>query len=900
MPDPPPARTLYLIDISSFIFRAYHSVGHLSTADGTPTGAVFGAANMLVSLFTERAPTHVAVAMDSRTPTFRKDIYPAYKANRPPPPDDLKVQFPLVREVVEAFDLEVLQKDGFEADDLIATATRAALEAGLAVVVVSGDKDLMQLVGPFVTVLDTMKGVTYDAAAVEAKWGVPPALMGDLLALTGDSSDNIPGVPRVGPKTAALLLKEHGDLETLLANPGAVKQKAVGANLVGHAGDARLSRRLVTLDDRVPVEISIDRMRHGPPDPAKLSPVLDRLEFRKLKERLFGASFSSAIAAVEGERPEYSAVTDPAALKDVAREIRAAGRFAVDLETTSVSPHDARIVGVSLAWKPLHAVYVPVAHKEGPCLPQGDVLRVLGPLLTDPRVGVVAQNVKFEDSVFRCHGIRIANVAFDPMLASYLLRGEGRSHGLKALSAELLGRPMTSYEDVTGKGRGGQLCFDEVSVTAATAYSGADAEVTLALADRMEKEASEAGLGRLLHEVEIPLARVLCGMELAGIMVDVGHLEAMSVAFGARLDELTARAHEIAGREFNLASPKQLQEILFDELKLPSQKKTKTGQSTDFEVLEALEPLHELPRVLLEHRMLAKLKGTYLDALPKLVHPVTGRIHTSFNQAVAATGRLSSSNPNLQNIPVRTDLSREIRRAFVAAPGHVLVSADYSQIELRVLAHLAHDDELIAAFRSGVDVHERTARAVFGYGPLEQVDRLHRAQAKTVNFGVIYGKTEFSLAKELGIPRGEARRFIDGFFELYGGVRRYMDDIIEKARRDRRVETLLGRRRELRDIDSPHHVARQAAERMARNTPIQGTAADLLKVAMIRVDARLERENLASRMLLTVHDELVVEAPQAEAERAAAAMREEMEHALELDVPLVVDIGTGANWADAH
>jgi DNA polymerase I len=459
---------------------------------------------------------------------------------------------------------------------------------------------------------------------------------------------------------------------------------------------------------------------------------------------------------------------------------------------------------------------------------------------------------------------------------------------------------MTSYEDVTGKSRSGQLPFDEVPVDAATAYSGADAEVTLALAGRMERDVSEAGLGALLHEVEIPLARVLCGMELAGITVDVGHLEAMSATFGARLEELTARAHALAGREFNLASPKQLQEILFDELKLPAQRKTKTGQSTDFEVLEALEPLHELPRVLLEHRMLAKLKGTYLDALPRLVHPVTGRIHTSFNQAVAATGRLSSSNPNLQNIPVRTDLSRQIRRAFVAAPGCVLVSADYSQVELRVLAHLAHDEELIAAFRAGEDVHERTARAVFGYGPSEAVDRIHRAQAKTINFGVIYGKTEFSLAKELGIPRGEARRFIDGFFELYRGVRRFMDETIDKARRERRVETLLGRRRELRDIDSSNHVARQAAERMARNTPIQGTAADLLKVAMIKVDARLAREGLASRMLLTVHDELVIEAPEAEADGAAAAVREEMEHAIELDVPLVVDIGRGASWADAH
>jgi DNA polymerase I len=896
LPWPDGTEILYLVDVSSFVFRAYYSVKGLTTARGEPTNAVFGVANMLVALFKDYAPSHVAVAMDSRTPTFRREIYPAYKANRPPPPEELKVQFPFVRELVEAFDLAVLQRDGFEADDLIATAARAARAAGLKVVIVSADKDLMQLVGPDVVMLDTMKEKLWDAAAVEEKWGVPPALVGDLLAIGGDSSDNIPGVPRVGPKTAAPLLVEHGGLEPLLANLDKVGSKALAARLAEHAEAARLSRRLVELAE-VPGAVDLDATHHGPPSRERLAPVLDRFELRKLKERLFGAD-----AAVELPAPavDYRTVATIGELRAAAAEIRAAGRFAVDLETTSVSPAIAEIVGVALSWKPLAAVYVPVAHAGGASVPLADVIAVLKPLLEDPAIGVVAQNAKYEDVIFRRHGVGMANVAFDPMLASYLLRGEGRGHGLDALAREILGRGTITYDEVTEKARGHQLAFGEVAVERATRYAGEDAEIALALADAMAPAIDAAGMRPLLADVEIPLERVLAGLELTGVRVDVDLLGQMSEVYAAAIAGLAEDAYAAAGHELNLASPKQLQQVLFEELGLPVQRKTKTGYSTDSEVLEQLAPLHPLPAILVEHRLLAKLKSTYLDALPRLVNPATGRIHTSFNQTVTATGRLSSSNPNLQNIPIRTERGRDIRRAFVASPGHVLLSADYSQIELRVLAHLSDDAELVAAFRDGEDVHARTARAVFGLQPGADVPRELRAQAKTVNFGVIYGKTEFSLAKELGIPRSEARRFIDGYFALHSGVARYMEETIAKARVSLSVATLLGRRRELPDLASANHNVRQAAERMARNTPIQGTAADLLKLAMIRVDRRLASERLRARMILTVHDELVLEVPEGEVARAEMAVREEMESALELRVPLVVDTGVGPSWADAH
>ncbi len=897
LPDKGAQDALYLIDVSSFIFRAYYSVGYLTRSDGTPTGAVFGVANMLTSLFNEYSPTHVAVAMDSKTPTFRKEIFPEYKANRPPPPDDLKVQFPFIRELVEAFDLAVLQCDGYEADDLIATAVKVASRDKMKVVIVSADKDLMQLVGPGVTMLDTMKNKIWDEAAVTEKWGVPPKLLGDLLAMAGDSSDNIPGVPRVGPKTAAPMLREFGGLEQLLSSLDQLKSKAMSKRLEEHAEDARMSRRLVALDDSVPIYVSLEATLYGEPSSSRLGKVLDRFELHQLKERLFGVDETY----LEPEQdPVYRTVSRRSDLMEAAEKIRQAGRFAVDLETTSVDAVVARIVGVALSWEPYQAVYVPVAHTQGATMDLKEVLEIVGPLLEDPEIEVIAQNVKYEDTIFRRHGVHIANVSMDPMIASYLLRSHVRAHNLDILAKEILHRKTISYNEVTEKSRGHQLLFTDVSVEHATKYAGEDAEIAFALAQRMRPMVDEAGMTSLLMDVEIPLARVLCTMELNGVAVDVERLAEMSKEYGVLLTDLERQAHELAGKEFNLASPKQLQEILFTDLGLPTQKKIKTGYSTDSEVLEALVGMSPLPGVLIEHRLMSKLKNTYLDTLPRLVNSSTGRIHASFNQAVTTTGRLSSSNPNLQNIPVRTERGRDIRRAFVASPGHVILSADYSQIELRVLAHLSGDPELTAAFASGEDVHARTARAVFGYGANEEVGREQRAQAKTINFGVIYGKTEFSLAKELGISRAQAKHFIDSYFDLYGGVARFMDETIEQAGRDRAVFTLLGRKRELRDITASNHNVRQQAQRMARNTPIQGTAADLLKLAMIRVDQRLASEGLSARMIMAVHDELVFEVRQEEVARTIDSVRQEMEAAMDLCVPLVVDTGTGENWAQAH
>lgn len=894
-----PEETFYVVDVSSFIFRAYYSTGYLSRSDGTPIGAVFGVANMMVSLLKDYQPAHIVIAMDSKTPTFRKEIFPAYKANRPPPPDDLKVQFSMVEELVNGFGFSVLQKDGFEADDIIATAVKRATTDGLKSVVVSGDKDLLQLVGDDVVMLDTMKNKIWDAEAVEEKWLVPPSLVGDLLALAGDSSDNIPGVPRVGPKTAAPLLNDLGGLDGIYQNLDKIKSKAMQKRLIEHETDARVSRELVSLNHNVPVMWNMSDTRFSKVDADSLVPLLDKFEFYKLRDRLF-AGYASAEEATPSVEVNYQTVSSLVQLETIASEIRKAGRFAVDLETTSVDAVVADIVGLALCYKEYEGYYVPISHRTGASIPLDDVLTVVKPLLEDPAIEVIVQNIKYEDTIFRRHGIVIENVPMDPMLASYLLRAQERSHSLDAMAKSLLGRTLQSYDEVTEKARGTQLLFADVSIENATEYAAEDAEVAFDLARVLIPEIEKVGMGSLLQGMEIPLARVLCKMELAGICLDTLKLKEMSAEFATLIGALELTAHELAGRSFNLSSPKQLQEILFDELKLPTQKKTKTGYSTDSEVLETLSFMHDLPKVLVEHRNLTKLKNTYLDALPKQVNPNTGRIHTSFNQAIAATGRLSSTNPNLQNIPIRTSRGRDIRKAFVAQDGCVLLSADYSQIELRILAHLSKDEALIDAYVNDRDIHERTARAVFGISENEPVAPEQRAMAKTVNFGVIYGKTAFSLGKELGITRPEAQRFIDTYFALYRGVAAYMEKVVADVKEQKAVFTLSGRKRDLKEIDSANFNVRQHAERMARNMPIQGTAADLLKVAMINVDKALDSSGFNAQMLLTVHDELVFEVPEAEVEPVTTLVVSQMEAAMRLDVPLKVDAGTGKNWGEAH
>lgn len=908
LPDAGAGDVLYLVDVSSYVYRAYFAIGHLSNSEGLSTNAVLGVTRMLQRLWRERKPAYCAVAMDSRTPTWRCEVYAEYKAHRPPPPADLKEQIPVVGEVVEAYSIPVLQCDGYEADDVIATATRLARAAGLRVVIVTGDKDLMQLVDGGVLIYDTMKDKVYGAAEVEEKFGVGPELLGDLFALMGDASDNIPGVPSVGPKTAAKLIGSHGSLEAVLAAAPTIKGK-LGQALVENVEAARLSRRLVALCDDVGIPFDLDKLRFGAPDVPRLRALLERLEFNQLLHDLEVATGAPAPAAAEAPRRTYRTIFTRHELERAVAEIRARGEVSVDLETTSVNPVRAAIVGVALSWAEGEGWYVPVGHlylgapKQ---IPLEEALEVLRPVLEDRAIRVYGQNFKYDDIILRRHGVMTANVAFDTMMASYLLDAGKRSHGLDQLAWDELGHKTITYDEVTLKKRGSQLRFDEVEVEAATEYAGEDAEIVFTLVKRLGPKVQKAGYTTLLERVELPLGRVLAAMEMAGVLVDTKRLGELSRAVGEQLQQLEAKAQAVAGHGFNLNSPQQLATILFDELGLTEVKKTKgkTARSTDVEVLTELAREHELPAVVLEHRQLAKLKGTYLDGLPKLVNPQTGRIHTSYNQAVAATGRLSSSEPNLQNIPIRTDLGREIRKAFVAPPGHLLLAADYSQVELRVLAHLANDLLLIESFRIGEDVHARTAREIFGVAG--EVSKEQRRRAKTINFGVVYGKTEYTLARDLGISKAEARQFITDYFARYAGVKAFMDSIIEEARRENGVKTLLGRRRFLPDINSKNPAARLAAERMARNAPIQGTAADIMKIAMVRLDERLRREGLASRMVLTVHDELVLEVPEAEQERARAAVVEVMSGAGDLlglnplKVPLVVDVGWGTTWAEAH
>jgi len=900
LPQPGSPDVVYLIDGASYVYRAFFAVGHLSTSKGAPTGAAFGVVNMLLRLAAEQKPAMLAWVRDSVTPTFRTEIYAEYKAHRPPTPPELKEQFPIVHRLVEAFGLPVLGCDGFEADDVLATIARRAVDRGHRVVIVSGDKDLMQLVGDRIVLLDTMRNAVYDEAAVEEKFGVPPARLGDLLALTGDASDNIPGVEGVGPKTATKLLREYGDLENVLSSTAKMGNTKVRQNLEAQVDCARLSRRLVALKEDVPLEIDFDALRYAPPERRKLLPLLKELEFHKLIAVLDEISVGEAEA--EGEPVgEYETVPDQTRLARIAEAMEKAGEFSIDLETTSVSEVDAEIVGISLAWIPGRAVYVPVAHASGENqVPIEEALRILGPLLRDEAIRKIGQNIKYEHAIFMRHGIEIRGWYHDTMLGAYLLQPDRRQHNLDALALEHLGYKMLGYDEVTEKSSGRQLRFDEVAIDRATRYSAEDADITLRLSRLLEPNLEKEGLSKLLREIEVPVAEVLAGMELCGVSVDVPKMKKLSHDLESRILELERKVHELAGGPFNIASPKQLQEVLFTKLGLKTGKKTKTGYSTDSDVLEELSYDHELPAAVLEHRTLSKLKNTYLDALPSLVHPRTGRIHTSYHQAVTATGRLSSADPNLQNIPIRTDLGREIRSAFVAPPGQMLLSADYSQIELRILAHLSADQALITAFREGADVHDRTARAIYHVPEDSPLIPEMRTAAKAINFGVIYGKTDFGLGRELRIPRAEAHRFIEEYFELYGGVKRYMEETIARAHETGEVRTILGRKRPLPELRSSNHVARQQAERMARNSPIQGSAADLLKLAMIRVARSLKTQGLRSRMILTVHDELVFEVPKGEEKAVEAVVREAMEGAMALSVPLVLDVGWGKNWAEAH
>ena len=874
--------TLYLVDGSGFIYRAYYGRRPpLRALDGTPTTAVHGFIRMVLNVVKAFEPKHVAVVFETRTPTFRSRVFPEYKANRKDVPDDLKPQMPLCRQAVDAIGIPAVEVDGWEADDVIGTL--AARWPG-EVVVVTADKDFAQLVDDRVTLWDG-KGRWTDAAGVVEKFGLPPERVVDVLGLAGDSSDNIPGVPGIGMKTATTMLQAHGDLEGLLAAAaeGRVKGKR-GQSLVEFAEQARMSVRLATIARDAPVPVDAASLVRRAPDDDPLARFLRQLDFKDLLDE-FGLTKH---AIVNLDRSGYTTATTRAELEAAATAIRDAGRFALNVEA------EDGLVGLGLAWAAGTAVYVPL-QADGAVADLVDVREVLGPLLADPALPTYGQDVKSESQALGRAGLVYDGVAADVELAAHLIDPNRHHYRLDGLCQDLLGHTMLSMRDVTGD-KNGQLTL--VATAEATTYAAEDADVTLQLCDVLLPKLDELGLGALYRELELPLSRVLARMELRGVRVDCDVLRAQSTEAGARIDALTAEIHELAGIEFNIDSPKQLGQVLFERLELPVVERTKSGPSTNHTVLETLAEKHPLPAKVLTHRHLSKLRGTYLDKLPRMVTK-RGRLHTSFRQIGAATGRIASVDPNLQNIPIRTAEGREIRRAFVAEPGWKLLSADYSQVELRILAHYSDDPGLLGAFADRVDVHTRTAAEVFAVAEAD-VTKEMRTKAKAVNFGLMYGQGAWGLARALGIEQDEAKAIIERYFARYAGVKAYYDAALETARAQKLARTLFGRIRPLPEIDTGRWSARAAQERLAINTPIQGTAADILKRAMVRLDARLEREGLGARMLLTVHDELVLEVPEAELQRLPGIVSEEMGAAADLRVPLEVEVGVGDDWAGIH
>jgi DNA polymerase-1 len=939
-----PAIRLYLVDGSGFIFRAFHALPPLTRkTDGLPVGAVSGFCNMLWKLLVDmkasaEAPTHLAVIFDHSESTFRNKLYDKYKAHRPPPPEDLVPQFPLVREATRAFGVPCLELPGYEADDLIAAYACKVRDLGGEVVIVSSDKDLMQLVGERVSMLDTMKNVKIGIEQVAEKFGVTPDKVVDVQALCGDSVDNVPGAPGIGIKTASALINEYGDLDTLLARASEIKQEKRRQTLIEFADQIRLSRQLVQLDCDTPLPEPIDDLAVRDPDGPTLQAFLEQMEFRTLARRIGDGSGASAGGAqaltvpatpapeakarTAPEHPPidvnvYECVRDLATLDRWIAEAFAAGVVAFDTETDALGAVSAGLCGVSLATAPGKACYIPVGHaheSEGALQldAPGDLTQIpleaamarLKPLLEDPSVLKVAQNAKYDLAVLARHGIQVAPVD-DTMLISFALEGGlHKSHGMDELSQRLLAHEPISFKTVAGAGKA-QKSFKHVELGPATCYAAEDADVTLRIWEHLKPRLAHERLRTVYETLERPMPQVLVEMELAGVKIDPDQLRKLSNDFSVRMGELEAEAHRVAGRPFNLGSPKQIGDILFKEMGLASGRMTATGAaSTDASMLEDLAAQgHELPRILLDWRQLSKLKGTYTDALVAAVNPQTNRVHTSYSLAAATTGRLASTDPNLQNIPIRTEEGRKIRKAFIAEPGHVLISADYSQIELRLLAHIGDIPQLKQAFAEGLDIHAMTASEMFGV-PIEGMPAETRRRAKAINFGIVYGISAFGLANQLSIPRDEAGAYIKTYFERFPGIRTYMDRMQRQVRAEGFVTTVFGRKVHIPAARGKSQAERSFADRAAINAPIQGAAADIMRRAMIRMPGALREAGLTAKMLLQVHDELVFEAPQAEAEAVIAVARRIMERAAEpalsISVPLVVEARAAANWDDAH
>ncbi len=884
---------VYLIDGSAYIYRAYHAIRPLANSSGLPTHAVYGFTTILRRILRERAPRWLAVAFDTRGPVFRHRIYPDYKANRPPMPEDLQPQIPYIWRIVSAYNILRLEHDDQEADDLIASATRLLTGQGCRVVVVSGDKDLLQLVSEKVRLWDPMNDRTLDVRAVEEKYGIAPDHLLDYFALTGDASDNIPGVPGVGPKTAQKLISTYGSLEGLYDGLDGMKKSKMKERLLAHRKEAFLSRDLVRLSEECEVPADLDAYRHRDPDTEALRGLFTELEFFSLLKE-------DAPAARIGH-DDFVLVRDRRGLDGLAEELRRGGLVVVDTETTALDPLKADLVGVSLCTDARRAWYLPCGHRKADGtllagqLALADVTAFLRPLLEDVNLPKLGHNLKYDWTVLsrpENGGIRMAGPLYDTMIGAWLLDPGRRSYRLDDLCEEIDLR-MTSYAEVTASDKRPDA-FAWVAPERARDYSCEDVYGTFRLFETQRPRLEEWGLWKLFTELEGPLIPVLAEMERAGIRVDGTLLEELSREFSRKLELLEQEIYRVAGHEFNINSTRQLGVVLFEELQLPRGRRTKTGYSTDVKVLEKLRHQHELPALVLEYRNLAKLKSTYVDSLARLRDPATGRVHTSFNQCGTATGRLSSSNPNLQNIPVRTEEGRRIRSAFVAADGHRLLSGDYSQIDLRVLAHYSRDPALLEAFRQDQDIHTRTAAEIFMVAP-ELITPEMRRVAKTINFGIIYGMSSFGLASQLDLSRKEAQTFIDRYFSHYPGIRAFMESIVEQARQDGYVTTLLGRRRLLPEIRSRNRVRREFAERTAINTPIQGTAADIIKLAMLAVDRELAARGLTGRMILQIHDELVLEVPLREVEETTGLLRRCMEGVMELAVPLKVNIRDSQN-----
>ena len=929
--------TLIIVDGNALIHRGFHALPPLTTGKGELVNAVYGFASTLLKVLHDFKPEYVAVAFDRAAPTFRHVEYAAYKAHRPKAPEGLAEQFGRVRQLVEALGIPIFEIDGFEADDLLGTLSRQAEALGVSTLIVTADTDALQLVSPLVRVLTPQRVFSettiYDEEAVRQRYALEPKQLVDFKALKGDPSDNIPGVPGVGERTAQKLLQEHGTLDGIYAHLDRLPEKQ-RLLLASNEAIARQSRHLAAIVRDVPVELNLERCRAGAYDRARVVDLLRELGFRSLLPRLpdilqtgppepaaptiatgqeepqqmalFAAEGTVKRTVVQVAPPpapgDYRVVSTAATLEELVRTLATSPEFAVDVESTGLDAIRAELVGLSFSVEPGHAYYVPVGHTpdaaaESGQLAREQVLERLAPLLADAKQPKVGHNIKYDLLVLAGAGCQLASPSFDTMLAAYLLEAAQRPLGLKDLAFSRLGLELTHIQDVIGRGRS-QVTMAEVPVAAATAYACADADVTMRLRQQLEPELRQQGLWQLFTDVEMPLVPVLARMERAGVALDVPYLQAMSAELHQRITELERRIYAEVGHQFNLNSPQQLGNVLFNELGLPSARRTKTGHSTEAAILERLRGAHPVLDLILEYRQLVKLKSTYVDALPTLVNPRTGRVHTSFNQAVASTGRLSSSDPNLQNIPVRTELGRRVRRAFCAGkPEHVLLSADYSQVELRILAHITQDERLVSAFANDEDIHAATAAELFGV-PLADVTSDMRRLAKTVNFGVLYGMREYGLSQRADLSMEDATAYINRYLTKYAGVRGYLNGVLDQVRRDGYVTTLLGRRRPIPEINSPAYQVRQGAERMAINAPIQGTAADIIKLAMIRLDAALQARGLPEALLLQVHDELLLEVPRPRLAEIAELTRETMANAFPLTIPLKVDVAAGPNWGE--